>query len=734
MKLSQRLHALARRTAALIVLYVAAIEGVIQVAFGRMRVLDVGFGDAPIPIEIALLGLVIGSLYAMVGMGLILVYRANGIINFAQAQLGAVPAVIALLLVARGRLPYLAVLPIVVLGGPLLGAGAEVSLIRRFTNAPRLILTVATIGLGYLLLVAEFFSKKWIAGDLTNAITLRYPTPFGSQSWRIGVVTFTGDHVMAVLVSGAAMVALAAFFRFTDIGIAVRAAADNGERAGLLGIPVRRVSTIVWSLAALLSAVGIFFRAPLVGLPLNGFVGPSILLTGLAVAVMAGMTNLPRALAAGMLVGIAEQMIVFATARPSIVDGVMCILILAALLGHRGGLSRARDIGASTWQAVREVRPVPVELRNVPVVRWARAVLGAAAVIAATLVPFIVGDGSTPEATLVVIYAMIGVSLVVLTGWAGQISLGQYAIAGVSAATAGGLAANHHWDFFATILAGSLTGAVVAVLVGLPALRVQGLFLAVTSLAFAFAVQGLLSRDYVSWLLPADGQLVRRPVLWGLLDLNATSTVGGIELTADAKFYYVCLLFLLAVLGCAHSLRNNRSGRIFISVRDNGRMAQAFGIGLARTRLAAFAVSGTIAGLAGALLAYQNQAIAAQAFTPEISIEVFILTVIGGVGSLLGALLGAVYVRGLPLLPGLRDIDQVTLLTSGVGLLLLLQFLPGGLAEAAYRVRDRWLRRVAESKGIRVPSLLEDSAARATPDDLLLDDVRSVPRELVRSS
>src|SRR5207248_8533506 len=123
------------------------------------------------------------------------------------------------------------------------------------------------------------------------------------------------------------------------------------------------------------------------------------------------------------------------------------------------------------------------------------------------------------------------------------------------------------------------------------------------------------------------------------------------------------------------------------------------------SRLAAFAVSGLIAGIAGGLLAYLRPAFADNAFPPQRSIELFILTVIGGIGSLPGAILGAVWVRGLPLLPGLRDINQIELLTSGLGVLLLLNFLPGGLAEGMYRLRDRWLRRVAARREILVPSL-----------------------------
>jgi len=219
----------------------------------------------------------------------------------------------------------------------------------------------------------------------------------------------------------------------------------------------------------------------------------------------------------------------------------------------------------------------------------------------------------------------------------------------------------------------------------------------------------LLHREYFGWLVPKSGNLVNRPILWGVLDLGDSSQLGPFTITADAKFFYMCLSFLILALVMAHSLRKRRSGRIFIGVRDNGRAVQAFGVNLARSRLAAFAVSGLMAGIAGGLLAYLTPAFADNAYPPQRSIELFTLTVIGGIGSLPGAILGAVFVVGLPLLPGLRDIDQIQLLTSGLGLLLILNFLPGGLAEGMFRVRDNWLRRIALKHNIHVPSLLADS-------------------------
>jgi branched-chain amino acid transport system permease protein len=702
--------------------YVLLLEGVLQLAFGRIELgpISVGRYEDTLPRGVFIDGAVIGSLYALVAIGLILVYRANRVINFAQAQLGAVPAVVALLLIALKGWSYWLVVPIVLIGGAALGAGVEVVAVRRFRKAPRLILTVVTIGIGFVLLVAEFAVKVALSDELIETAATTFPTPWASTTWQLGIYTLTGDAVFALVVVAGVCAALAAFFRYTDMGIAVRASAENDDRASLLGIPVARVSTVVWAIAATISAIGIFLRAPLVGLPLTGFTGPAILLYGLAAAVIARMERLPLALGAGVLIGCIDASARFATRRPSLAQAVMLGVILLALLLQRKAMARAYDTGTSSWQVVREIRPIPAELRRLPEVARARLAVALTVGAAVILAPFIVGELSTGRLTQLVLYAMVGVSLVVLTGWSGQISLGQWAIAGIGCAVAGGLIANHGWDLFATLAVAGLAGAGVAVLIGLPALRIQGLFLAVTTLAFAFTVQNLvLSREFFGWLLPEDFAFVERPVLYGVLDMTTPTDLLWFTIGSEAKLYYLCVVFLGLSAAVARSLRNNRSGRVLIGARDNPRLVQAFGVPLARTRLAAFAISGFMAAIAGALFALEQGKVIQGSFPPEQSILLFVMTVIGGMGSITGAILGAVYIVGVPLLPGLRSIDNIELLSSGLGLLVLLYFVPGGLAELLYRGRDTWLRQVAARRGMRVPSLIADGLADDQPTDPL---------------
>jgi branched-chain amino acid transport system permease protein len=157
---------------------------------------------------------------------------------------------------------------------------------------------------------------------------------------------------------------------------------------------------------------------------------------------------------AGMAIGVIDQTAVFSTRRTTLATAIMLVVILVALLVQKGAMSRAYDVAAGTWDAVREFRPIPPELRKVrEVVLGRRIVYGLAAALALGA-PYIVGRERTGLATLIVLYAMVGVSLVILSGWSGQISLGQLAFAGVGAAVAGGLAANYQLDFFFTLMVG----------------------------------------------------------------------------------------------------------------------------------------------------------------------------------------------------------------------------------------------------------------------------------------
>lgn len=660
--------------------------------------------------SVFLAGASTGALYGLLAVGIILVYRTNRIINFAAAAMGAVPGIGATMLVVLKGWNYWPCLLLVIVGSLVIGALVDILIIRRFATSPRLIVTVATIGISQILAFVAIYIPIWLGSE--GELQSNTPTPFSGFQWRManGQKLLSGDSIVALVVVFGMAVALGAFFRYTRMGIALRASAENSDRASLLGIPVRRVGTVAWALAGLLAGITIFLRSTLVGVPVDGTLGYAALVYALAAAIIARMDRMLVAIFAGMAVGVIEQGSVAKTGSGNFATAVMLVVILGALLLQRKSLSRAYDAGTSTWQSVKEFRGIPTELRRMPEVLIAKFVFGGLVVALAVAAPMLVGASKVGKLTLIPLDGIIAVSLVILVGWAGQISLGQFGLVGISAGVVGGLVANHNIDFFAAIVLAVLLGAGVAVLLGLPALRVQGLYLAVATLAFAAAVEGyVLQPNFLGdHFLPRGTNRITPPVLWERWDTNTVH-----------RFYALSLVFLVVAMLVARSFRKNRSGRVLIAVRDNQRAAPAYSINLARNKLAAFAISGGLAGLAGILIAYQVQSVDYQSYGMTASVQIFIYTVVGGLTSIGGAVAGAALFGALNLF-GDDLLEGLSFLSTGVGVLVVLLFLPGGLAELFFRIRDSFLRKVADRHGILVPSLVADK--RVEDDDKKAQD------------
>ena len=452
----------------------------------------------PAPLGVIVQGLIIGGLTALIAFGLALVYRSNRIINFAQGDLGGVPASLGVLLILGPGVPYLLAFPIALVAGIVLGAFVEFVFIRRFFKAPRLILTVVTIGISQLLagvatVLPRVFGRERSLED--------FPTPFNFD-FTIGRQVITGNEVVAMILVPVVIVALVAFFRFTDIGVAVHASAENTDRAALLGVPVKRIQTIVWIVATSLATVAIFLRAGIVGLPIGSVLGPTILVRALAAAVIGRMERLPTILVASLALGVIEASVIFSAKTSLLVDPILFVVVLGALLlQRRGAAGRADDGEMTSWQSAREVRAIPRELRSLPEVVWGVRALKALFAVVLVALPMFLSNGRTNLAAVVVIFAMVGVSLVILTGWAGQVSLGQVGFVGIGAAVGGYLSATRGWDLSLALVGSGLAGALSAMVIGIPALRIRGLYLAVVTLAFSLAVSSyVLNANYIHWL------------------------------------------------------------------------------------------------------------------------------------------------------------------------------------------------------------------------------------------
>ncbi len=657
--------------------------------FGGWLILDNTL-DRGLPAGILLLGIVFGSLYALTAIGLVLIYRANSVVNFAQAELGGIAAVLSIQLVLQYQVNYFVSLIVGLVGSTLIGALIYTFIIRRFRRAPRLILAVATIGIAQILQGGSILISL-LFGEIPAGRA--YKTPL-DITFSVFPVIFRGDHVLAMIVVPVVMIALGLFLKFTDYGIAIRAAAENGDRANLLGVPIHYLHLGVWSIAALLSALAALLRTPIVGFSAFTAVtgsGNALLLRTLAAAVIGRMESLPRTVVAALALGVFQEAASWTFSNTVVVDAFLVLIILGSLLLQRGLLSRAAETGMSTWRAIREVRPIPAELRNLPEVRW--GVWGMRAVLVAFVLTLPLWANTAQEEVvgLIFIYAIVAVSLVILTGWAGHISLGQFALVGFGAATTAVLYGRHDFDFFLALLIGIAVSALTALVIGLPALRVRGPFLAVTTLAFAVTAGSYFLEDrYFPWFVQ---DRIERPTFWDRIPLDA-----------DWKMYYVALIGLIIALGAAWNLRRSRTGRALIAVRDNQLAAESVSINSTRLKLTAFVISGALAGFAGGIYALHQNGIFTGSFDAEVSVRLFSMVVIGGLGSLPGALLGAGYVESTEFFLS----GGWALLASGAGILLLLMFLPEGLGGLMYTIRDGILRRVARRRDLVVPSLLAD--------------------------
>lgn len=647
------------------------------------------------PIGVILQGVVFGTVTGLMAVGLVLIYKTSNIINFAYGGMGGVAGVLAVTLFLEADVNYFLAMALGLATGLAVGGLVEVLVIRRFASSSRLILTVATIGLAQILGGIELFIPRAFGA---HGLVGGFQTPL-TFSFSIEPVVFTGDHLAIIAVVPPIIGALLWFLLRTDIGIAVRAAADNGERALLLGIPIRRLSTIVWIVAGGLAGLTFILKAPFAGSVSTALGGvATLLLPALAASMVARMESLPIAFAAGVGLGVLEQLVFWNTGRASTIDVAFFAVILIALLVQRGKMSRAFAAGG-TWSMSGLVRAIPEELRHLPEVRIARALVLLAIVAAAIVVPLWIGPGTTNLLSTAIVWGMVGVSLVILTGWGGNISLGQFALVGAGAVAFGNIAVRWNVDMFVMLLVAAAAGGLIALLIGLPALRIQGLFLAATTLAFAVALDSFFLNP-VNFPDHVPGGL-NRPVLWERFDL-----------ATEQSMYYVCLGFLGLSILIARSVRGTRSGRVLLATRDNPRSAGAAGVPTTASKLSGFVLSGVVAGLAGGLYIMLLRGVRAGSFLPTMSLEVFSTAVIGGLGSIFGALLGVFSFRLLrQVLTG-----ELRLLVTGAGLLLVLLILPGGIGQAVVSVRDRLLRWVANRRGIVVPSLVADRRDAATED------------------
>ena len=648
-------------------------------------------------------GVVNGMVFGLLALGVVLVYRSTRVINLAVGNMGLPATGLMALLVINYNFPYWLALPIALAVGIAVGALIERAVIRRLFDAPRVIVLVATIGIGQLMqaVLASY-------PDLERTRGQRFPAP----------LTFIWDDVLGLRITGPKLtilvlvpllaVGLSWFLNRTVFGQTVQASATNADLARLSGIDPKMVQLFVWTIAGLLATISLLLLSANRG-SIGGLsnLGPNTMARALAAAVIAGMVSFPRALAAGVTIGVVQAHVQFVFINQGgLIDFLLFVVVAVAVAFQSRG--SADEAGSFSFSARR--RPIPERLREIWWVRGlSTAALGLLLAIALVL-PYLV---TRPSRHLlyasILAFAICALSMTIVTGWAGQLSLGQMAFAGIGALFAAGfnrgltfgVGIGDRWEFFSvtlpqvpylvSMLLAAGMAAATAALIGLGALRVKGLLLAVTTFAFAMAAQQYL---------------YRRPVLNGGNSQSIPfrrGSLGPLDLASQRAYYYLCLGILVVLLVVVARLRRSGIGRSIIGVRENEYTAAAYTVSPTRTKLLAFSLAGGIAGLGGALLGglVQNIPYTERLFQISDSLRLVSIVVIGGLGTLMGPVVGALWVVGLPAF--WPDNELVPLFTSSIGLLILLLYFPGGLIQITYSAREALLR-WAESRLPDAPS------------------------------
>ena len=665
------------------------------------------------------LGVLNGLTIGLLAVGLVLVYKSNRFLNLTHAQIGALPALLLQKWVSDDGWNWWLALVAAVSLGAITALLVERYIIGRLRkrggSAVRLLLL--SVAVSQVLLALTFVPA--FRPDPNRAAA--FPQPFASHV-RVAGVVLSGMAVLTALLVPVLVLALAAFLRWSSLGQGIRAAANNPDAARLCGISVTRVSAMTWAIAGTLSAVSAVLIAPTQPGGAGAALGPFLLMLTLGAAAIGAFVSLPATLLGGLLLGLVGQVVAAETLNGSNAEvGQFLVILLAVLLRAKAiGRVFAASGGIGDSQPVTRI---PATLVSSPLVRYQRLWLGGASVLVALVFPRLPGltsQGHRFLLTLVLLYAIMAIGLTMLVGWAGQVSLGHFAIVGLAAYLTARLSPG--WSFPAIVLVAGLVGAGVMVVVGLPALRVGGLALAVTSTGFAVVAGDWLLRQ--SWAGSSDPFATVAPVGMGRRLGTPTSML---------SIYYLALVVLVLAACAASALRRWGPGRLVVAVRDNEIAAAAFGLNPPAVKLSILAVSGFFAAVAGVLWADAWRVVSPEQFSPGFSVAIVAIPVIGGLGSVAGAVAAAVlmYMATFFLGPHISGVFGsfgqnlgFQLFLAGIGQVGVLLGYPKGIAGATQVVWQRFLDRRALLVANWTSPALEPRPDRPTPETPLVAEQR----------
>jgi ABC-type branched-subunit amino acid transport system ATPase component/branched-subunit amino acid ABC-type transport system permease component len=636
-------------------------------------------------ITFTIIGLGLGSLYASLAVGLVITFKGTGFVNFAHATTAAWGAFTFAELRQSGGLvlPVIGIPDRISLGANLgvpaaltialissAGMGLLLHLVvfRPLAGSPTLTKVVASVGV---MIVAQGgLALKF--GSETRSVETILP----DDSITLLGVTVPGDRLamsaVALVLSGL----IWAWFRFSLTGLAIQGASENESAASFAAFSPQHLSAITWVLATVSSTVMVILIAPITGL--NPASSTLWIIPALAVGLLGRLSSIMQTALAGLALGCFESLVAHATTKtwfPSwAIPGHNEVVPFAVIISALFIVGRALPARGAV---LRDRLPEVIVGERSPKTILGAALLAALAILAT--------GGSYRFAIITsMIGAIIALSLVLLTGLVGQISLAQAAIAGTSGFVLSKLGDAFPFPFDLFIAVGAAT--ILGTVIGIPALRIRGAQLAVVTMAAAVALEQTVFRN-PNFSSP-QGNPIKQPSLFGW-----SLAVRQGQNIARAPFAFLVLLMLvLTTIGVGNLIRS-ATGRSFLAVRANERAAASVGVNVSATKLLAFAASSFVAGIGGALLGYSRGQLSADSFGIFVGIAFLSFAYLGGISSIGGALLAGTF---LPL--GINYVfftrvlgsriaafDTYYFILGGLGLIVAAAKNPDGIAGAIHR-------------------------------------------------
>ncbi|MFD5259056.1 ATP-binding cassette domain-containing protein [Streptomyces bobili] len=661
-------------------------------------------------LQLAVLGMATGSLYALSALGVLVVHRSSGVLNLANGAFAMVSGYLLYSLHDDLGLPAAVAVVAGIATSCLLSLLVFFAVMRPLSAASTLTRLVATLAV-YLVVQSVV---QLVYGPFNKVPASFLPV----DSVSLGGVTVGSDQLIIVALGVVVTAALSAVYRRTSFGLATTAVSENPRALASLGRSTDTVRAVNWAVAGVLGGLAGVLIAPITQLTPGSFL--LFLVPSLAAAVLGGMRSFPITLVAGMLTGAAQVLCARYLDVPGARDAVPFLVIILVLV------LRGRSLPGRGFVSEHLPRVGSGRIRIVPVT----GVLVLVLVLGYT----VFDDSLVIGAIVLAAIALIALSQVVITGYAGQLSLAQMTMAGIGALVAAQVSVEWGVPFPLAVVAGAVAVIPVGIVVGLPALRARGTALAIATLGFGVAVSGMVfnNSDFNGG---AVGLSVDTPSFFGI-DLNPTLS------PRNYLAFAVVVLFLVALL--VANLRRGRSGRRLLAIRTNERAAAALGINVTVAKLYAFTVAAVIAALGGILMAFRNPSVlVSSGFDVFSAINTVAFAVLGGIGYVGGALIaGSFHTSALPAVGlgnvlGSFDMQEVvhTWMPLVGGILLLLQLLlrPAGVVDALVHKKNGTSAPEAAGSKEQDPSTPVPGSP-AQPDSAATtaapQEARSVPREL----